>query len=342
MAQQHLNTLYVLTQDAYLRKDHKTLVVEVDGQKKLQVPGHHINSVVVFGRVLVSPGALEWASENEVIITYLSAKGRLKGRFAGPTSGNVLLRMDQAKATEDKELMTSLAKSFVAGKLKNCRSSIYRSARDQEKTTAESKLRDTAENFDKLINKLDQAKDVETVRGIEGQGGRIYFDVFDIMILREEFGFPERTRRPPRDPINAVLSFLYTLLCHDCRAAVDGVGLDPQVGFFHSLRPGRPSLALDLMEELRPVLADRLALTLFNRNQLNEENFNYRPGGSVQMDEDGLKTVIQAYQDKKDNEITHPFLDREITYGTLPHIQARLLARTIRGEVEVYPPYLYK
>lgn len=342
MAQQHLNTLYVLTQDAYLRKDHKTLVVEVEGQEKLQVPGHHIDSLVVFGRVLVSPGVLDWASGNEVIITYLSNRGKLKGRFCGPTSGNVLLRMDQTKGTEDAELSLSLAKSFVAGKLKNCRSSIYRSARSREEQVVETELRKAAERFDKLINKLDHVESIETVRGIEGQGASIYFDVFEKMILKKEFDFPKRTRRPPRDPLNALLSFLYTLLCHDYRAAADGVGLDPQIGFFHSLRPGRPSLALDLMEELRPVLADRLALTLINRNQLDKDNFNYRPGGSVHMDEEGLKAVIQAYQKKKDEEITHPFLDRKVTYGTLPHVQARLLARTIRGEVEDYPPYLHR
>lgn len=342
MVQQHLNTLYVLTQDAYLRKDHKTLVVEVEQEKKLQVPGHHINSLVVFGRVLVSPGALEWASENEVIITYLSAKGRLKGRFTGPTSGNVLLRMDQSKAVKDKQRSASLAKNFVAGKLKNYRSTIYRSARDSKKESTKSDLQETADKLDKLIHKLDQADEIETIRGIEGQGTKVYFDSFEDMILRKEFGFSKRTRRPPRDPVNAVLSFLYTLLCHDCRAAADGVGLDPQMGFFHSLRPGRPSLALDLMEELRPVLADRLVLTLINRNQLGENNFNYRPGGSVDMDEECLKTVIQAYQDKKDDEITHPFLDQKTTYGALPHIQARLLARTVRGEVETYPPYLHR
>lgn len=339
--QDHLNTLYVMTQGAYLRKDHETLVVEDDGEKKLQVPGHHINSIVVFGNVLVSPGALGWASSNDVTITYLSTTGRFKGRFVGPTSGNVLLRVNQLSKTDDGEVPVDFSKSFVAGKLKNCRSSLYRSARDSKSEEVQSTLKERAGRLDKLINKLKNAEELETIRGIEGQGSKIYFGGFDDMILQDEFDFAKRTRRPPEDEVNALLSFLYVMLCHNCRSALEGVGLDPQIGFFHQLRPGRPSLALDLMEEFRPVLADRLALTLLNRGQLRPDSFTKRPGGSVNMDDEGIKTVIQAYQDKKDDMVTHPLISQKVSYGNLPHVQARLLARTIRGEVDTYPPYVH-
>lgn len=336
------NTLYITTQGAYLRKDHETLVVEVNGEKRLQIPGHHLNSVVIFGQVLISPGAFKWCAQKGINLTHLSLTGRYIGRFIGPKSGNVLLRLEQFQTTQNEAEVVSLSKSFVAGKIQNSRQSILRSARDHQDSSQEDQLRKTAEKLRNVLSRLEKSTGMNVIRGLEGEAARTYFDAFDNLLLSNSFMFEKRTKYPPKDPINALLSFLYALLRHDCCSAVEGIGLDPQIGFLHSARPGRPSLSLDLMEEFRPILADRIAITLINRNQVKVKGFSSRPGGSVQMSENTLKTVIKAYQKRKEQELTHSLLDKKMTYGMLPHIQARLLSRTLRGDLEMYPAYIYR
>jgi CRISPR-associated protein Cas1 len=344
MAREIFNTLYLTTQGAYLRQDHDTLVVEIEGEKRLQVLGHHLGGVVLFGPVMVSPGAIRWCADAGVSLTFLSPQGRFVGRLVGPISGNVLLRVDQFRASEDQARTAMLAKQFVAGKIQNTRQSVLRSARDVAEQSAAENLRDTAARLRYILEQLEQAEDMDTIRGLEGEAAHAYFLAFNAMMLqnRTAFTFSGRTRHPPRDPINALLSFLYALLLHDCRSALEGVGLDPQIGFLHALRPGRPSLALDLMEEFRAILADRVALTLVNRQQVPPADFVATPGGAVRMSDEARKTVVRVYQERKAQEVAHPLLDNAVPYGLLPHIQARLLARTLRGDLAIYPPFLHR
>lgn len=339
-----LNTLYVQTQGAYLRLDHETLKVEVEGQTRLQVPLHHLGAIVIFGDILISPALLARCAEDGRAITWLSPGGRFRARLEGPVSGNVLLRRAQHEALSDPERTLDIARNLVAGKVRNLRNSVLRSAREAETPHPREALQLTAGFLAEVLTRLPQVSSLDRLRGLEGEAARAYFHTFHHMIRgdRELFAFDGRSRRPPQDPVNALLSFLYALLLSDCAAAAQGVGLDPQVGFLHALRPGRPSLALDLMEELRPVLADRLALTLINRRQLAAKDFHRRPGGAVLLTEAGRKTVLVAYQERKQEEITHPLVRQKMALGLVPHLQARLLARHLRGELPGYPPYIHR
>jgi CRISPR-associated protein Cas1 len=341
---QRLNTLYVMTQGAYLRRDSETLVVEIEGEKRLQVPRQHFSDVVLFGNVMFTPGVLQWCSEAGIALTCLSATGRYVCRMVGPTSGNVLLRLAQYRAADCEQTAFGLARDFVAGKLQNMRSTLLRSARDADDRNAEARLRQAADSMAQAGSALPRMETTSQVRGTEGDASNTYFSVFNCMIRTQDrkMWFSGRTRRPPRDPINALLSFLYALLSHDCRSAAEAVGLDPQVGFLHALRPGRASLALDLMEELRSVVVDRLALTLVNREQARAKEFIHRPGGAVEMSDDLRRSVIEAYQALKQREITHEFLDQKVTWGEVPLVQSKLLARRLRGELEHYPAFLYR
>jgi CRISPR-associated protein Cas1 len=260
----------------------------------------------------------------------------------GATSGNVLLRTAQHKASIDDKVCAQIAKAIVAGKLQNCRVNILRAAREAKSAENEKSLREAAEQIGVQISTLPEAQTLEEIRGCEGQGSALYFSVFDTMITvqRTDFKFLTRNRRPPRDRVNALLSFIYALLLNDCISALEGVGLDPQIGYLHSLRSGRPALALDLMEEFRPAIAERLALTLINRRQLTADDFEIRPGESVLLNEKGRRTVVVAYQKRKQEEITHPLLKSKVPLGLVPHLQARLLARHIRGETSVYTPFI--
>jgi len=334
----------VTTQNAYLRLDHETVRIEVDGEKRLQVPLHHLGSILCFGNVLVSPALMARCAEDGRALVFLDRDGRFKARLEGPVSGNVLLRRAQHETLSNLDKTLMLVKSIVAGKLKNCRTVVLRAARESDNPEDENTLRGLAQRLGNALSRLAGATGLDEVRGIEGECARAYFNSYDRMVRqdREKFRMDSRNRRPPRDPVNALLSFLYTLLVNDCAGAVEGVGLDPQVGYLHSLRPGRPSLALDLMEELRPVLADRLALTLVNRRQLGISDFVERPGGAVHLGETGRKEVLVAYQKRKQEEILHPVLDRKIPLGLVPHIQARLFARFLRNDIEVYVPFIYR
>ncbi|MEA3403662.1 MAG: type I-C CRISPR-associated endonuclease Cas1c [Armatimonadota bacterium] len=339
---QALNTIYVLNQDAYLRRDHETLVIEVDDEKVMQVPRHHLKALVLFDRVMVTPGVMQWCAEAGITLTYLDFRGRFICRMEGPVSGNVLLRIAQHEALSSPEATCRLARAFAAGKLHNLHACLLRSARDARDDTAAQALRGTADEIARGLERLEGCEDLRRVRGIEGDATAAYFAAFDHMLRADELVFTGRTRRPPRDPVNALLSFLYALITNDCCSALEGVGLDPQVGFLHVPRPGRPSLALDLVEEFRPIFGDRLALTLFNRSQLAADDFTAQTGGAVQMTEDALRAVIEAYQEMKDREVTHPLLDRAVSWAEVPHLQARLLARAVRGDIEEYPPFLYR
>jgi CRISPR-associated protein Cas1 len=341
---QLLNTLYVMTQGAYLSLDHETVRVEVSGQLKLQVPLHHLGSVVTMGNVMISPFFLGKCAEEGRSVVILDRNGRYKCRMVGKTSGNVLLRQAQHDAVRDMDRTTAIAAAFTAGKVKNARNVLMRSAREAESKEEELRLRKSADVQADALFHLKDPRDTDHVRGLEGEAAAAYFDVFTLMMKpaeRESLPMNGRNRRPPLDPVNALISFLYTLLLNDCISALEGVGLDPQLGFLHVPRPGRPSLGLDLMEEFRAFLADRLAITLINRKQITDDEFEPRPGGAVYLNEKGRKEVVASYQKRKQEEAEHPLLAEKSPIGLLPHLQARLLARHLRGDLESYIPYIH-
>jgi CRISPR-associated protein Cas1 len=310
----------------------------------MQVPLHHIGAVVTFGNVMISPFFLGKCADDGRAVVILDRNGRFKCRMVGKTSGNVLLRQAQYEVFRDAKKATAIARNMVAGKVKNSRQVLLRGARETSDTEEIDALHKAAGILADALFHLKDNTDMDHVRGLEGESANAYFHVFDRMVKEDDrptFAMKGRNRRPPLDPINGLLSFLYTLLLNDCISAVEGVGLDAQMGFLHALRPGRPSLGLDLMEEFRSVLADRLALTLINRKQITGKDFEMRPGGTTYLNDDGRKTVVVAYQKRKQDEFHHPVLDEQVPFGLLPHVQARLLARHLRGDLEEYTPVLY-
>lgn len=341
---QILNTLYVMSQGAYVHLDHETLRVEREGKTQLQVPLQHLSGVFCFGDVMPSPALMHRCAEDGRAFVLMDRNGKFKARLEGPVAGNVLLRRAQHLALSDEARPVAIARNIVAGKIQNARQVVLRGGREAVDPEDASLLETTARWLAGSLSRLGAAVNLDEIRGVEGDAARCYFGVFDRMVRedREAFRMHGRSRRPPRDRVNALLSFLYALLLSDCVAAAEGVGLDPQIGFLHALRPGRPALGLDLMEELRSVLADRLALTLLNRRQISPKDFEERPGGAVHLSEDGRKEVVIAYQKRKQDEVHHPVVDQKIPFGLIPHIQARLLARHIRDDLEQYPPFLYR
>jgi CRISP-associated protein Cas1 len=339
-----LNTLYVQTQGSYLRLDHETLKIDVEGKTAAQIPLHHLGGLVVFGNVLLSPFLIHRCAEDGRSIVWLTQSGRFKARLFAPTSGNVLLRRAQHAALDGAERTLAVARYMVAGKLQNARTTLLRAAREAASPENEAALRAAAHIHAQTIVRLPRLRHLDEVRGAEGDAAKTYFAVFDRMIRtnKDTFVFSGRNRRPPRDPVNALLSFVYGMLRNECTSALEGVGLDPQVGFLHALRPGRPALALDLMEELRAPLADRFALTLINLGQVKPDGFVVRPGGAVELTEETRKTIVVAYQKRKQDEVTHPVLKKPLPLGLVPHLQARLLARHLRGDVPHYQPFLYR
>lgn len=337
-----LNTLYIQTQGSYLRLEQDTLKVEVDKRVLAQIPLHHVGGLVLFGNVLLSPFLIHRLAEEGKGVVWLSESGRFKARLFAPISGNVLLRRAQNAALDDADSTLTIVRYMVAGKLQNARTTLLRTARDCRDDTHRAALRGAADLHAQTIIRLPHLRYLDEVRGAEGDAAKAYFSVFDHMILNREeaFRFFGRNRRPPRDPVNALLSFSYGMLRNECTSALESVGLDPKVGFLHALRPGRPSLALDLMEELRAPVADRFVLTLINLGQVRADGFVMRPGGGVEMTEETRKTLIVAYQKRKQEEVNHPTLKSSIPIGLIPHIQARLLARHLRGDVPNYQPYL--
>ncbi|MBR1217950.1 type I-C CRISPR-associated endonuclease Cas1 [Bradyrhizobium sp. U87765 SZCCT0131] len=340
-----LNTLYVTTEGASLRKDGENLVAEVDGTERAHVPFHMLGSVVAFGAILISPPLIQALAPLGITVVLLDRAGRFQARIEGPVSGNVLLRRAQYRAAEAPD---DLVRGLISAKVANQRVVLQRALRDYGEDMTEERRKDVATVVDRLARILDRVaftnEGIDTLRGAEGEAAQNYFSVLGHLVRSpdREIQFRGRSRRPPLDPVNAVLSFLYTLLTHDCRSAAEGVGLDPAVGFLHRERPGRPSLALDLMEELRPVLVDRLALSLINRRQLRARDFETRDGGAVLLTDEGRRTTLTAWQDRKKEERKHPFLDEAAPLGLIPHLQAQLLARHLRGDLDAYPPWFWK
>lgn len=344
MTRELLNTLYVTTPGAYVRLDGDTLRVRAEEQTLAQVPLHHLGAVVLFGGAGMSPEAMRRCAVEGRMVTLLDRSGRFEARLIGPTSGNVLLRKAQYDAQADGTRTLAIARMTVAGKIRNSRSTVVRAAREARQPERAEALRGHAEQMAAMLAALETAATMDQVRGAEGQAAAVYFTAFPLMITAptEEFAFRQRTRRPPRDRVNALLSFFYALLTADCTAAVEGVGLDPQFGYLHVLRPGRPALALDLVEEFRSCVADRLTLTLINRRQIQPAHFEERPGGSASLTPDGRKLVLTAYQKRKQEEVSHPLLKEPVPLGLVPHLQARLLARHLRGDLPEYPPFVVR
>lgn len=342
---QLLNTLYVTTPESYLHLDNDTLRVEVEHETRLRVPLHHLSAVVCFGHVMVSPILMHRLADAGKSLVLLDVRGRFKARLEGPVSGNVLLRQAQHRRTASTGYCVAAAKSFVAGKLKNCRQVLLRGARENGRTEDGTQLSDTAGELGRALARLEHAPDLDAVRGIEGDAAKRYFAVLGLLVRPEaRAGFTPngRTRRPPLDRMNALLSFLYAMVMNDVRSAVESVGLDPQLGLLHALRPGRAALALDLMEEFRPLLADRLALTLINRRQIDSGDFDEHAGGAVSLREDARREVVTAYQERKQETLTHPLLESSMALGLAPFVQARLLARVVRGDADTYLPFCPK
>lgn len=338
-----LNTLYVMTPGSYLHLDNDTVRIEVERETKLRVPLHHLQAVVSMGDILISPALIGRCAQEGIGMTLLDRNGRFRARIEGPISGNVLLRKAQFEASSDRTVALTLARNIVAGKLRNSRTVLQRGVREGKVEGSRAVLAASVLKFNASLRAVTVAGDIDALRGIEGEAARTYFSAINEVIrpdARAAFAMDGRSRRPPRDRLNALLSFLYTLLTHECRSALESVGLDPQIGFLHVLRPGRPALALDLVEEFRSVLADRLALTLINRAQLKADDFRVAEGGAVLMDDDARRAVSIAWQEKKQETLIHPLLETEVPIGLLPQLQARLLARTLRGETEAYLPFL--
>lgn len=338
-----LNTLYVMTAGSYLHLDNDTVRIELEHQTRLRVPLHHLGAIVCLGNILISPALVGRCAAEGIGMTLLDRNGRFLARIEGPVSGNVLLRQSQFLASNDPPATLSLARNIVAGKLRNSRTVLQRGAREAKTTEDQAILTKGVSKFDASLRALTSAKDLDVLRGVEGDAARTYFSMFSSLVrsdMREKFHMDGRTRRPPRDPVNAILSYLYTLLTHECRSALETVGLDPQIGFLHALRPGRPALALDLVEEFRSILADRMTLTLINRGQLKPADFRTTEGGAVMMSDDARKALSIAWQEKKQETLTHPLLETTVPIGLLPQLQARILARTLRGETDGYLPFL--
>lgn len=339
-----LNTLYVTTQGAYLHKEGETVVVKVERESRLRLPIHTLSSIVCFGRVSCSPFLLGYCAEKDVAISFMTEYGKFLARVQGPVSGNVLLRREQYRRADCEIASAKMARLFVAGKVANCRVIIHRALRDHQDKTAATSMEQTCQLFSRYAKRLLQEQDLESIRGIEGRCARDYFDQFNHLIVaqQEDFIFSGRNRRPPLDRVNCLLSFIYTLLYHDARSALESVGLDPAVGYLHRDRPGRLGLALDLMEEFRPMLADRLVLSLINLGQVKKKGFTVSGSGAVLMDDDTRKTVLVSYQKRKQEEIEHPFLKEKIPVGMLLMAQAQLLNRYLRGDLDDYPPFLWR
>lgn len=337
-----LNVLYVQSQQAVLRLDHDAVRVEVERELRLRAPLIRLSAIVVFGQVSVTTALLQRCAEDGRSVVWLDRRGRFRARVEGLTRGNVLLRRAQHLALSERSRATAIARQMVAAKIQNSRGVLLRGARDSGAEDDRAALSEAAGDLAAILTRLRDAANLDIVRGFEGDAARTYFRVFPLLVRAERsvFGPDGRSRRPPRDRVNATLSFLYALVRAECTAALEGVGLDPQVGFLHALRPGRPALALDLMEELRAPLADRLALALINRRQLRAGHFERLPGDAVLLTEEGRRLVLTAYQQRKEEVVDHRALREQVPVGLVPHIQARLLARHLRGDLKDYPPFV--
>lgn len=340
----HLNTLFVTTQGAYLAKEGETVAVRIEREIKLRIPVHTLDSIVCFGNVSCSPFLMGFCAERNVTISFLTENGRFLARVLGAVSGNVLLRREQYRRADDPDFSAKVARAFVTGKVANCRTVLQRSLRDHaEKLAATETVKDAVDRLTATLRRLQDQLDLDEVRGVEGDAAHVFFGVFDHLVVRnkEDFFFHQRNRRPPLDRMNCLLSFLYTLVLHDIRSALECTGLDPAVGYLHRDRPGRPGLALDMMEEFRP-MADRLALSMVNLGQMKAGGFKISEGGGVRMDDKTRKTLLTTYQKRKQDVLTHPFLEEKMPLGLFFHTQALLFARFLRGDLDGYPPVIWR
>jgi CRISPR-associated protein Cas1 len=337
------NVLYITTPETYLSLDGENVVIKKDEQAATRLPLHNLEHIVCFTWQGASPALMGACAERNIGLCFLTPNGRFQARVTGKVKGNVLLRKKQYEVSEQTDRSVPIAASFLLGKIANCRKVIERAIRDHALLVDVPALTQVSAFLKETLNAIPQCDSIGELMAFEGSAAKIYFGVFDQLILqqREDFTFQERSRRPPLDNMNSLLSFLYTLLTNEVASARVTVGLDPYVGFLHQDRPGRPSLALDLMEELRPIFGDRLALSLVNRKQVTGKGFTQKESGGILMDDDTRKTVLTAWQERKKEEIVHPYLKERIPFGLLPHVQAMLLARFLRGDLDAYPPFFW-
>jgi CRISPR-associated protein Cas1 len=344
MDEVQLATLYVVTEGAYLHLDGQAIKIEVERAVTGRIPLHMVESIACFGRVMVSPALLEYCAERQIAVNFMTAQGRLMARVDAPGSGNVQLRRKQFRLADDTAFCLEVTRCIVAGKIQNARQTLLRSGRDIADVAVGDQLRRCADLLAQNLDAVANATNIDSLRGQEGDAARLYFEHFSLMTpgVPEALRFTGRSRRPPLDAINAMLSFFYSILTHDCTAALVAAGLDPSVGFFHEDRPGRPSLALDLVEEFRAPLVDRFVITLINRKQIGPEDFITRPGGVVSLTDAARKRAIGAFQERKMEKRMHPHLEQESPLGRFPALQAKILARHIRGDLLHYVPVIFK
>lgn len=339
-----LNTLYVTSADAYLSLDGETVVVLNQDKVLGKIPLHNLEGIVAFGYTGASPALMGECASRNILLCFLTPTGKFLARVTGKEYGNVTLRKEQYRISDNPELSCKIAKNFITGKVFNAKWVIERVTREHALSVDCEKLKKVSAQLQKFIELVRDSTSSDQLRGYEGEAASLYFSVFDDLILqqKEHFYFDGRTKRPPMDRVNAMLSFVYTLLANYTASALETVGLDPYVGFLHTDRPGRISLALDLMEELRPVMADRFVLSLINKRIVNADGFTVRENGSVEMSDDTRKIILAQWQSRRQEKISHPFLDEKIEWGLVPYAQARLLARTIRNDLDAYPPFMWK
>lgn len=339
-----LNTLYVTSPDTYLSLDGENIVILRDNEKLMRMPLHNLEGIIAFGYTGASPALMGACAQHNISLTFLTQNGRFLARVVGEIQGNVLLRKAQYRISENEQDSLAIARNIVTGKIYNARSIIERAIRDYSCRIDVERVKKVSELLLNSLSLVRQSESKEELRGIEGAAASRYFSVFDDLILqqKESFYFKVRNKRPPLDNVNALLSFTYTLLAHDAASALEAVGFDSYVGVLHTDRPGRISLALDMMEEFRAVLADRFVISLINKRVVHTEGFIKKEDGAVIMDEETRKTILKAWQSKKQEQITHPFLNEKIEWGLVPYAQAMLLARYIRGDLDEYPPFLWK
>lgn len=339
-----LNTLFVLSENAYLSLDGENVVVSQDRQETARFALHTLEGILCFSYAGASPALMGGCAERGISLAFFTPRGRFLARIAGETRGNVLLRQQQYRAADDPFASCRYVRDFLLGKVYNARWVLERATRDHPQRVPVDRLKALSGQLAAALPRIQDAMTAEELRGIEGEAAQRYFDGFDSLILqqRETFAFSGRSRRPPLDPVNALLSFAYTLLARECAAALEGVGLDPYVGFLHRPRPGRTSLALDLMEELRPVCADRFVLSCINQKQLTAKHCQRQESGAVLLTDEGRRAFLTAWQQRRQQTIQHPFLGEKLPWGLVPHVQALLLARTLRGDLDCYPPFFWK
>ncbi|BBB49046.1 type I-C CRISPR-associated endonuclease Cas1c [Pelolinea submarina] len=338
-----LNVLYVTAPDTYLALDGENVIVRKDDDIAMRLPLHNLENIVCFNYQGTSPALMGACAEHNIGLCFLSPRGYFLGRVTGKIKGNVLLRKKQFLISENEKESVKIAASFLIGKISNCRRVIERAIRDHGLIIDRFELGKASASLKDTLKTIPNCTRNDDLMGFEGSSAKIYFKVFDQLILQQKdsFFFKERSRRPPMDNMNTLLSFLYTILANEAASALETVGLDPYIGFLHQDRPGRPSLALDLMEELRPVFADRLALSLINRKQVSGKGFLQKESGGVIMDDETRKVVLKEWQERKKEQIVHPFLKERIDFGLIPYIQALLLSRYLRGDLDAYPPFFW-